>query len=430
MGMQTVTFEGSMRLYERASASLAGGVSTAFRAYEKPTPLFVREARGSRVIDVDGNEYVDFVCGFGPIILGHSHPAVVEAVSSAASRLQQVGAQHEAELELAERLCLIVPSFERVRFSLSGSEAVHAALRVARAATGRTVIVKFAGHYHGWFDGIYAGTAHLPPGLPETAGQSTAALADLVVIEWNDEQALRELFSWAGSRIAGVIMEPIACNGGVIYPRTGYLELVRSLTAEAGALLIFDEVITGFRVGLGGAQAELGVVPDLTVIAKAMANGFPISAFGGRADVMELIGRNEVLHAGTYNGGGISVAATLATIGELAANGGAVYGQMRTTGQRLMDGLRAIAAHHGHRLVVQGPGPVFFAWFLNQGEITSYRDHLRADAARYARFAELLLSEGIRVIPSGRWYLSAAHGDREVDLALEAADRALSKLTP
>ena len=423
-----MSFDRSTELHQRACGSLAGGVSTAFRMFERPVPLFIREASGSHLVDEDGNEYVDYVCGFGPVILGHGHPGVAGAVAAAAANVQQVGAQYRAELELAERLCEVVPAFERVRLALAGSEAIHAALRLARAATGRPLVVKFAGHYHGWLDSILTGTSHLPPALPETAGQLPSALADVVVANWNDEDELRRVVADAGDRLAAVIMEPFPCNMGVIPPRPGYLELARELTREAGALLVFDEVISGFRVAPGGAQELFGVVPDLAVVAKALGNGFPVSAFGGRADLMDAVATNRSMHAGTFNGGGVSVAAASATLDALLGDDGATYERMRALGKRLMDGLVARAADAGHRLVAQGPGPVFFTWFLESGGVERFQDHLEADAALYARLAEQLLSEGVRVIPAGRWYLTAAHTEEDIERTLDAVERALARL--
>ena len=419
-------FAHSRELHARASGSLAGGVSTAFRLSEQPVPLFCEQASGSRWIDVDGNQYVDFVCGFGPVILGHGDPAVCDAVSTAARRVQQVGGQHEGEFELAELLCQLIPSYDLVRFSVTGSEAVHGAVRLARAATGRPLVVKFAGHYHGWLDGVYTAVAAEPPAIPESLGQSPSAIGDLLVIDWNDTAALRQVLERGGEHIAAVIMEPLACNQGVIYPDRGYLELARELTRKNGSVLIFDEVITGFRLGLGGAQAEFGVTPDLTVVAKAMGNGFPVSAFGGRQDLMEMVGANMVVHAGTYNGGGISVAAALATIGRLQEDEG-VYERMMSLGRRLMDGLTDLARRHGHTFHTSGPGAVFFGWF-SEGPVDSFHEHLKADFELYGRFAEQMLQAGVRIIPAGRWYLTAAHDDEDIDLALEAADVALSGL--
>ncbi|MDX6621491.1 MAG: glutamate-semialdehyde -aminomutase [Gaiellales bacterium] len=424
MSESEMQFHESRERGRRAAATLAGGVSTAFRRMERPVPLVIRDAAGAHVVDIDGNRYVDFVCGYGPVILGHADEGVSSA-ALAASHVQQVGAQHEGEFQLAELLCAHIPAFELARISLSGSEAVHATLRVARAATGRSLVVKFAGHYHGWFDTILTATSHMDWG-PESAGQPEAALTDVAVLEWNDADGLEQFFAEHGSRIAALIMEAYPCNGGVIPPAPGFLELARSLTAAHGAVLVFDEVITGFRLALGGAQEILSVTPDLAVVAKAMGNGYPISAFGGRRDLMELVGDNRVLHAGTYNAGGASVAAAIATIQTLVAIN--PYKHLRALGSRLRDGLTEVAAAHGHRLVTQGPGPVFFAWFLAEGRIDTYSDHLRADAAAYARFAEALMYEGVRIIPAGRWYLNAAHTDADIDEALAAAGRAFTRL--
>jgi glutamate-1-semialdehyde 2,1-aminomutase len=417
----------SQEMFERAQRVMAGGVSTAFRVSERPVPLFFEGSAGGRLRDVDGNEYVDFVCGYGPIVLGHANERVLEAVARAASAYQQVGGQNPLELELAELLCEHVPSYELVRIGLSGSEAIQAALRLARGATGRPLVVKFAGHYHGWFDSVFAGTGSLPPTLPETAGQSVSALADTVVIEWNDLDRLEALFATAGDRIAAVVMEAIPCNQGVLEPAPGYLEGVRELTQRNGTVLIFDEVITGFRLGLGGAQAQVGVTPDLTVTAKAMGNGFPVSAFGGRRELMELVASNKVVHAGTFNAGGVSVAAALATIEQLAEHDGVLYTQMAARGRRLMEGLAAAAAAAGVPLQLRGPGQVFFAW-ISEPPVDSYRDHRAADHAAYARFAEALSRQGVRVIPAGRWYLNAAHTDEDIDVAIAAAQRAFAEL--
>jgi glutamate-1-semialdehyde 2,1-aminomutase len=420
-------FARSRALHVQAADVLAGGVSTAFRAFERPVPLTLRSAHGARLVDADGNELVDFVCGMGPIILGHGHEGVVAAVTEAAGRLQQAGAQSEAEVALALELRAAMPSMERLRFGLSGSEAVHGALRTARAATGRALVVKFAGHYHGWLDPILTATSHLPPAVPETGGQQPSALADVVALEWNDPATLERLFAERGDEVAAVIAEAYPCNAGVIPAAPGFLELLRGLCDAHGAVLVFDEVITGFRVGLGGAQAMLGVRPDLTVVAKALGNGFPISAFGGRAAVMDEVATNRAMHAGTYNGGGISIAAAQATIGALATDP-AIYRRLAGHAERLRTGLEQLGARHGHRLVTAGTGGVFFAWFRDEGGVATFRDHLASDLARYARFAALMLEEGVRLIPAGRWYLNAAHGEAEVDAALAAADRALPRL--
>jgi glutamate-1-semialdehyde 2,1-aminomutase len=401
---------------------LAGGVSSGFRMAERPFPLFFTEAIGSRVVDADGHSYIDYVAGYGPVVLGHSDARVTEAVASAASRLQQVGGQHEAEVELAETLITHIPAFETIRFSVSGSEAVHASIRLARAVTGRRLVLKFSGHYHGWLDTIATDVN----GAPAASGQPLSSIAEVLVAPWNEVAEVSRLFSERGEEIAAVIMEPIACNGGVIFPRPGYIELVRKLTSDSGSLLIFDEVITGFRLGLGGAQRRLGITPDLTVVAKAMANGFPISAFGGRRDLMALVAREPLMHAGTYNGGGTSVAAALATIAALEEPG--FYEGLVARSKRLMEGLATLAKTHDLPFLVQGPGPVFFMWFIDLPRVETYEQHLVADYTLYARFAERLLAHGVRVIPNGRWYLTGAHSDDDISRTLAAVDVVMDEL--
>jgi glutamate-1-semialdehyde 2,1-aminomutase len=391
-------------------------------------PLYFKHAKGARLTDVDGNEYVDFVCGFGPVILGHGHEEVCAAAARGARNVQQTGGQHLAEVELAEAIAGTVPSVETVRFSTTGSEAVHGALRLARAVTAKNLVVKFASHYHGWLDGVFHTIGAMPPGLPDGAGVATGSSADVVVVEWGDETALEELFRRAGKAIAAVIMEPLPCNQGVFYPPDGFLEAARRITAEYGALLVFDEVITGFRIGLGGAQGLFSVTPDITVLAKSMANGFPLSAFGAGHDLMGMVARNEAVHAGTYNGGGSSVAAGLATIEALCRDEGH-YERMERLGSRLKAGLESSAKVHGLNLQTRGPGPVFYAWFTDGRMVDSLSDHLKADMALYTRFAELMLDEGVRIIPAGRWYLTTAHEDPEIDRALEAADSSLARLS-
>jgi len=426
-----VNLRSGLRLWERARRVLPGGVSSNVKAEELPQPLFFSRASGSRLYDYDGNTYIDYTCGYGPIILGHAYPPVVAAVQQAAARGFLFGGQHEGEITLAERLVETVPCIEMVRYNSTGSEAVAAAVRVARAYTGRSEIVRFAGHYHGWLDEQLISThpsvdGDGPP-LLESVGQSPSAAAHVLVATWNEIDALEGLLTARGSEVAAVLMEPIMCNSGVIMPANGYLERVRSLCTAHGSVLIFDEVITGFRVHLGGAQGLLGVTPDLAVFAKAMANGFPLSCVGGRRDLMALIASGGVVHAGTFNGNPVGVAAALATIEELARDGGAAYGRLTSIGRRLMDGIRDAAAAKGVSVLLQGPGPVFYMWFTDLPSIRGYTSSARVDRAPYAKFAAALLSQGIRVIPGGRWYVSCSHTDDDVDRTLAAVDRALAE---
>lgn len=306
----------SQELIERASRTAPAGVHSSFRLKGSPTPLVYERAEGSRLWDVDGNCYVDYAMAFGPHVLGHGHPAVTEAVASVLGTGQLWAGQHLREIELVEEMVEILPNAERIRLGQSGTEMDQLALRLARAATGRRRVIRFAGHYHGWLDPLFVDPATDPypaQGAPLTPGQSAAAAADVVVIPWNDVDAVAAVFD-AHDDVAAVFMEPILSNVGMIMPRPGYIEAVRELCEKNGALLVLDEVITGFRVRLGGAQELLDVRGHLTVYAKAMASGFPVAALAGPADVMDLLATPAVMHGGTYNTGISAVAAALATV--------------------------------------------------------------------------------------------------------------------
>lgn len=418
----------SRELFEESQRFLAGGVASTLRGAIKPSPLFISHGRGSHIFDVDGNDYVDYTMAYGPLILGHAHPAIVSAVGSALARGSTFGAQHEGEIELARRLCEYVPNAERVCLSGSGTEAVMLALRLARAATGRRKVIRFGGHYHGWWDGIFTafGCDAMRPG---TGGQSEAALADLVLLPWNDAGAVAEILAAQGPEIAAVICEPVLCNSGCLLPRPGYLEELRRLTSEHGCLLVFDEVITGFRLGLGGAQERYGIQPDLAVFGKALAGGLPLSAVTGAREVMELVATGEVSHLGTFNGNTASTAAALATLEELARDGGDAYVVMNRMGEALANGLREAADSAGVPLLVNSAGQAFFTLFTDEDEVWSVSSFERRDQARGARFAELLLGEGVYVRPNGLWYVSTAHTGADVEYTLAAAARALAALS-
>jgi glutamate-1-semialdehyde 2,1-aminomutase len=437
-------YDHSVALYREAGESLAGGVSSNFRLGGEPAPLFFERGEGARLYDADGNVYLDYVLGMGPCILGHAPPAVVAAVGEAMGRGQLFAGQHRGEIELARRFCALVPCAERVRFGSSGSEMVQAALRVARAATGKRLVVKFEGHYHGWFDTILvsvqppvgaAGPADAPRRHLPSAGQSPGAAEDVAVLPWNDADILEAFLAARGGETAAVIMEPVLCNTGVILPRPGYLEAVRALCDRHGVVLIFDEVITGFRLGPGGAQGRLGVVPDLAVFAKALGAGFPVAALGGRKALMERLADGSALHGGTYNTNLVSTVAALATLEELGRDGGAAYGAMEARGERLMAGLREAARRVGVPLLVQGLGTVFNTAFGESagqagGEppaaVTDYRGYARLDAGRQRAFLRALQDRGVRVTARGTWFLSTAHGDEDVAETLRAAEAALA----
>ena len=427
----------SKQLYERACQVLAGGVSSEFRKFNAPHPLFYSHGSGSRITDVDGNTYLDFTLSQGPLILGHSHPAVLERVANASLEGQLYAGQHLLELELAERLQKLIPSAEMMRFSLSGSEADHSALRLARAVTGRPRFLRFEGHYHGWLDnacqGITApsvealGSRAEPNILPWTKGLPPRINDEVFLLPWNDLGLVERLFAEHASEIAAVITEPVMCNNGCIPPEPGFLAGLRDLCTKHGSLLIFDEVITGFRVGLGGAQSLFGVTPDLAIFGKAMASGYPISALVGKRQYMQLIADGTVIHAGTMNSGNPTVAAALATLDVLEQE--QVPQRIKTLGQQLMAGLQDASVRAGHPLRIQGLGPMFHTGFTPLEKVRDLRDVLSYDRKKYAAFVTGMQDRGIRLIGRGLWYLSGAHVEADVEQAIATAYDVLRSLT-
>jgi glutamate-1-semialdehyde 2,1-aminomutase len=430
----------SKQLYEMARLHLAGGVSSNFRyaGYgASPVPLFYARGQGAHLYDVDGNRYIDYALANGPIILGHAPEPVIAAVRDSLGMGQLFAGQHEGEVKLARLIGQLVPAAELVRFTSSGSESAHAAIRLARAATGRPKFIKFEGHYHGWLDSVFisvapspnaAGPESAPVAVAESPGQAERALEDVIILPWNDLDVFRRALESREAEIAGVIMEPILCNTGSILPRPGYLEGVRELCSKHGVVLIFDEVITGFRVGLGGAQGLLGVEPDLMIFAKALAGGFPLAALAGRRAIMELVETKRVMHGGTYNANVPCIAAGLATLETLAHDNGRAYRDMGAKGERLMEGLRRLARDHRENLLVQGLGTVFHPAFTDLPKLESYRQFIRADAQKRARFCGLLHDAGLRTTARGTWFLSAAHSDDDVARSLDAAAYAFGML--
>jgi glutamate-1-semialdehyde 2,1-aminomutase len=425
------SYEKSKALYARSQRVLAGGVSSEFRRFSHPHPLFYARGAGSRLWDVDGNEYLDFTLSQGPLVLGHSHPRVLESVRAASEAGQLFAGQHLAELELAEALQRLVPCAERLRFSLSGSEADHAALRLARAATGRPRFVRFEGHYHGWLDNAAFGIGGVDEKgdpLPWTEGLPERVFGEAIVLPWNDLAAVERTLEARGEEVAAVITEPVMCNNGCIPPGPGYLEGLRALCDRHGVLLIFDEVITGFRLSLGGAQSFYGVIPDLAVFGKALASGYPISVLAGREGHMRLIAEGKVIHAGTMNAGNPSVAAARATLEVLESDD--VVAKLFSRGCRLANGLRRAAAETGHSVLVQGPGPMFHMGFTSAGAVESLRGMSGYDRPKYAAFVAEMQERGIRLIGRGLWYVSGAHTDEDIDQALAAARETLAGMAP
>lgn len=419
--------ERSRSLSERAQVVIAGGVSSDARR-STSVPLYVDRGMGARLWDVDGNEYIDYVLGQGPLILGHSAPGIAAAVQAQTARGQAYSAQHEREVEVAETICRLVPCAERVRFNSVGSEAVHAAWRLARAYTGRDRILKFEGHYHGWLDpALYsvhppldqAGPAEAPVAVPGTRGQTPGGADALVVAPWNDFAALARLMERHEGNIAAVTLEPVLCNTGCISPVPGYLEGVQQLCRDHGALLIFDEVITGFRLAPGGAQEYLGITPDLAIFGKAVAGGYPLSVLAGKAEFMDMIGRGEVGHAGTFNSNPIVIEAAAATLAELTRDNGTAYTRLFETGEALMRGIRSAAAEAGVPMLVEGPGPIFQLYLTEEPVVRDYRAFAGTDLAGLQRVQRALLERGVNTIGRGLWFVSTAHGNAEIEQTLD-----------
>jgi glutamate-1-semialdehyde 2,1-aminomutase len=427
----------SRELYEHACGSIAGGVNSHLRAHQVPHPLFFSRAAGSHVWDVDGNEYMDYTLSQGPMILGHSPSAVLERVNTAMRRGQLFAGQHEAEVMLAEKLRAHIPCAELVRLSLSGSEANHVALRLARAVTERPIFIRFEGHYHGWLDGLAVsvnptsaqhGPRENPVHVAWSAGQRTSALDECVVLPWNDLDLVRRTLERRAGDIAAIITEPVMCNRGCVPPQPGFLEGLRKLCDQYGVLLIFDEIITGFRLARGGAQEFYGVTPDLATCGKAMANGFPISALVGRRKPMEMLARGTVMHGGTGNANVMSVAAASATIEQIEKAGGEFYKRLFERGRQLMEGLRAAAKAAGLSVLIQGPGPMFHMGFTPLRRVVDYRGTLRYDQAKYNRFCAAMLDRGVWLIGRGFWYVSAAHTEEDIEKTLGAAKETMKVL--
>ncbi|MGG1517041.1 aspartate aminotransferase family protein [Paenibacillus oryzisoli] len=433
------TFERSKISYERAKQHLAGGVASSLRASMKPFPLYVDSAKGSRLQDVDYHTYIDYLLAYGPLILGHAHDGLTESILSSMRKGYTYGLQHEGEIELADLLVDVLPCADKVAFSGSGTEAVMLALRLARAHTGKSKVVRFHGHYHGWSDGIFTsfpgaglsvadGDGEAAAVSPGTGGQSANSLDDIILLPWNDPDVLESTLRSRSGEIAAVISEPVMCNSGCLQPKPGYLEAIRQLTKELGIVFILDEVITGFRLGLGGAHGRFGIKPDLVTIGKAMGGGIAISAVAGSSELMKLIDTSAVNHLGTLNGNGVAMTAALTTIRELARQDGAAFQRMEELFATLSDGIRGLLNKHGIPGVVNLCGPVFHMMFIDEPEVTDFDTFNKRDAGKYARFAELMLSEGVLLRPNGLWYISTAHSLPDIEETLLAVDRALSRL--
>ena len=425
-------FAKSKRLFARAQRLMPGGVDSPVRAFRSvgASPLFIARASGSRLEDVDGNRFIDYVMSWGPLIHGHAPKGLVNAIARAARGGTSFGAPSPLEVALAERVCRLMPSIERVRFVNSGTEATMSALRVARAATGRDRLIKFQGCYHGHADAflVQAGSGALTFGVPNSPGVTAGASADTLVASYNDLASVHQVFAANRNQIAAVIVEPIAGNMGVVPPADGFLRGLCEACTANGALLIFDEVISGFRAARGGAQAIAGVRPDLTCLGKIIGGGLPVGAYGGRADLMALVSpAGPVYQAGTLSGNPLAMTAGIWCLDRLAPT---LYRHLAALGTRLAGGLADAAREAGVALQVNAVGSVLTPFFTEQ-PVRDYASATSANTGRYARFFRGMIARGIYPPPSQfeAWFLSAAHTVRDVETTIAAARGAMRDVT-
>lgn len=409
--------EKSSALFRASAEFIPGGVNSPVRAYRSVNriPRFIEKAKGSKIHDVDGNEYIDYVCSWGPAIMGHAPESVLKAVRDAVENGLSFGAPTEKELKLARLVNAIMPHIESLRLVNSGTEAVMSAIRLARGYTGKNRIIKFRGCYHGHSDAmlVKAGSGGITTGVPDSIGVPAAVVADTMIADYNSIESVKNLFEAAGNEIATVIVEPVAANMGVVSPAPGFLQFLRDITSEYGALLIFDEVITGFRIAPGGASERYGVIPDLVTLGKIIGGGMPIGAYGGRREIMEMVSPSgKVYQAGTLAGNPVATAAGIATLSWLRDNRN-IYAELEEKGAKIE---AALKKRFGESASVNRTGSLLSVFFTSC-RVTDYESATSSDAERFSRFFSYMLDNGIYLAPSQyeAWFISAAHSDEDID---------------
>lgn len=425
--------ERSSKLFEQAKKTLVGGVNSPVRAFKSVggDPVFFESANGPKMIDADGNEYIDYVGSWGPMILGHAHPKVTAALADAVAKGTSFGAPGEMEHTLGEMVAQMVPSIEKVRFVNSGTEATMSAIRLARGITARAKIVKFEGCYHGHGDSflIKAGSGALTFGVPDSAGITENIAKDTLTASFNDADSVKDIFEQNPGVVAAVIVEPVAGNMGVISPAPGFLESLRRLCDEHGALLIFDEVMTGFRVAPGGAQERYNVTPDLTTLGKIIGGGLPVGAYGGRAELMDQLSpMGPIYQAGTLSGNPLAMAAGLATLSQLTPG---LYDRLETTASTLEEGLKTAAEKFSVPISINRVGSMLTLFFTDIPGVKNFQDAKTTDTARFSIFFHSMLNEGVYLPPSAfeAWFISAAHSEETLEKSLNAAKKSFFEIS-
>jgi glutamate-1-semialdehyde 2,1-aminomutase len=427
-------FKNSIKAFEQAKKSIPGGVNSPVRSFNSvgSNPVFIKKAFGSHIEDIDGNDYVDYVGSWGPMILGHAHPDVIKAVQDTAVNGTSYGAPTEVETEMAELIKSMMPSIEIVRMVNSGTEATMSALRLARGYTGRRFIIKFEGCYHGHGDSflINAGSGALTMGVPNSPGVTEGTASDTLLAKFNDLESVKSLFEKYGDQIAGLIIEPVTGNMGVVVPNKEFIQGVRDVCTQYGALLIFDEVMTGFRLAKGGAQEILGITPDITTMGKIIGGGLPVGAYGGKREIMEHVApAGPVYQAGTLSGNPLAMSAGLTTL-KLLNETPDFYNTLETKAEKLVSGLQKVIDELQFPAVINRVGSMFTLFFTDQDKVESFEDVKRCDTARFAKFFDKSLQAGIYLAPSQfeAGFMSIAHTDADIDKTIEASRKALEEL--